>query len=236
LSSSQEINQPDDLKIEVRGWGLITRRARWSLSGRGWLAFLGIMSSGAVLVFLNLYSFLAPRERLETQILVVEGWVHPYAIRAAVEEFRAGHYERVFVTGGPVTGTGPYTSPFMTSAHVGAEQLYEAGLSREVVEMVPSSETRRDRTFGAAVALRDLMVVHGMTVKKFNIVTESVHARRTRLMFQKAFGKTVKVGIIAVANPDYESKDWWRCSEGVRDVSSEAMAYMYARLVFCTFN
>ena len=65
-----------------------------------------------------------------------------------------------------------------------------------------------------------------------NIVTEDVHARRTRLLFQKALGNGVTVGIIAVPNPDYDAKRWWRYSEGVREVVGEVIAYLYARFFF----
>jgi hypothetical protein len=35
--------------------------------------------------------------------------------------------------------------------------------------------------------------------------------------------------VIAVANPDYDARHWWRYSEGVRDVISEGIAYLYAK-------
>jgi hypothetical protein len=34
-------------------------------------------------------------------------------------------------------------------------------------------------------------------------LTADTHARRTQLLYQKAFGKNVMVGIIAVPNPDH---------------------------------
>ena len=40
------------------------------------------------------------------------------------------------------------------------------------------------------------------------------------------------VGIIAVPNPDYDSSRWWRYSEGVKEVVSESVAYLYARFLF----
>ena len=90
----------------------------------------------------------------------------------------------------------------------------------------------RDRTYASAVALREWFREHDMTVKSLNIVTEDTHARRTRLLFEKALGRSVAVGIIAVPNPDYNAKRWWRYSEGVKDVVSEGFAYLYARLFF----
>jgi hypothetical protein len=52
------------------------------------------------------------------------------------------------------------------------------------------------------------------------------------LLFQKAFGDTVTVGIIAVPNPDYDARHWWRYSDGVRDVADEGIAYVYAKFFF----
>ena len=75
----------------------------------------------------GVHSFLAPTQRLQTNILVVEGWVPPYVIRAAAE-FRSGHYEKIYTTGGPVVGNGGYLNDYNTSASVGAELLVKAGM------------------------------------------------------------------------------------------------------------
>ena len=90
----------------------------------------------------------------------------------------------------------------------------------------------RDRTYGSAVALRNWFRDHNTPVSRINLVTEDVHARRTRVLFEKALGKNVAVGIIAVPNPDYDWRRWWWYSEGVKAVGSEALAYVYARLFF----
>jgi uncharacterized SAM-binding protein YcdF (DUF218 family) len=163
---------------------------------------------------------------------VVEGWIHEYAIRAAVKEFQTNHYQRVFTTGGPVVGTGGYINDFYTSASIGADLLKKNGLANGSVQMVPSRVMDRDRTYGSAVALRNWFRDHNMAVSSIDVVTEDVHARRTRLLFEKALGKNVVVGIIAVPNPDYDWRRWWWYSEGVKGVGSEALAYAYARLFF----
>jgi uncharacterized SAM-binding protein YcdF (DUF218 family) len=98
--------------------------------------------------------------------------------------------------------------------------------------MVPSRVMDRDRTYGSAVALRNWFRERNMAVPAINIVTEDVHARRTRLLFQKALGEDVRIGIIAVAKVDYPANRWWRYSQGLRDVVSEFAAYLYARLLF----
>jgi hypothetical protein len=64
------------------------------------------------------------------------------------------------------------------------------------------------------------------------VLTEDVHARRSQLLFAKALGPEISVGIIAVPNPDYDARRWWRYSEGVKDVISETAAYLYTKLLF----
>jgi hypothetical protein len=98
--------------------------------------------------------------------------------------------------------------------------------------MVASHVIGRDRTYYSAVALRDWFHKHNMNVQSFNIVAESTHARRTWLLFQEAFGDEVKVGVIAIQNPDYDPKLWWRSSDGFRDVIGEGIAYFYAKFLF----
>jgi len=73
-------------------WGVLRRKERWGLSWRGRLVVVLLGFSTAVLVLLNVQPFLAETHRVNANILVVEGWVHEYAIRAAVEEFRRGPY------------------------------------------------------------------------------------------------------------------------------------------------
>lgn len=221
--------------LEYRGvklFGVLVRKERWGLSWRGWLIVLtGIVMTFYLFLF-RVYPFLAVTQRVNTNVLVVEGWVQEYAIRAAVKEFQGNHYQRVFTTGGPVVGLGGYINDYHTSASVGAELLKKWGLPDERLQMVPSRVMDRDRTYRSAVALRDWFREHDMAVSSIDVVTEDTHARRTRLLFQEALGKNIQVGIIAVPNPDYDARRWWRYSEGVREVIGESIAYIYARFFF----
>jgi uncharacterized SAM-binding protein YcdF (DUF218 family) len=213
-------------------FGLLVRKQRWSLSWRGAIVILIVAVSLAVSTFLGLYPFLAITQRVDTKILVVEGWVHKYAIRSAVDEFRRGSYQQIFTTGGPVVGNGGYVNDYQTSASVGADLLKKFEVPSELVQMVPSHVIGRDRTYSSALALRDWLEDHAISVGSFNVLTEDFHARRTRLLYQRAFGKGVSIGIIAVPSPDYDANHWWRYSDGVREAVGESIAYLYARLVF----
>ena len=140
------------MRTPQKFWGTFVRKKRWGLSWRGWL----IVLAGVILAFsaflLRVYPFLAVTHRVDTNVLVVEGWIHEYAIRAALKEFQSNHYERVFTTGGPVEGAGGYVNDYQTEASVGTELLTKNGLPIESVEMVPSRVMNRDRTYGSARA------------------------------------------------------------------------------------
>ncbi len=178
--------------------GLFSRRERWGLSLRGWLVgILGVMLAGLIWV-LNIHPFLSPTQRMDTKILVMEGWVSRSTIRAAIAEFQSGHYEKIYTTGVPVPGTvGPDGGPD-TMAGFGADLLVKAGMSKELVQVVPAHSLGRDRTYNSALALREYFRTNGLAGKNFNVLTEDAHARRTWLLFQEAFGRKAVVGIIAV--------------------------------------
>jgi uncharacterized SAM-binding protein YcdF (DUF218 family) len=213
-------------------WGLFNRKERWGLSWRSWLILASTLLLAVAFLLKNVYPFLTTTHRVDAEVLVVEGWVHEFAIRAAVEEFQRGSYQRVLTTGGPVQGSGHYINDYQTAASVGADLLRKNGLPNESLQMVPSRVMDHDRTYGSAIALQNWFREHNMPVRSINVVTEDVHARRTCLLFQKALGHNVAVGVIAVPNPDYDPRHWWRYSEGVKDVFAESVAYIYARLLF----
>jgi len=94
--------------------------------------------------------------------------------------------------------------------------------------MVPSRVIGRDRTYSSAVALRDWLREHNLQVRAINILTEGAHARRTRLLFERALGPNVAVGVIAVPSPDFDAKRWWQYSEAVEEVVEQGVGYLYA--------
>lgn len=212
--------------------GLLVRRERWGLSGSGSvLTVLTFMVAGCVIVW-EIQPFLVVTHRVPTKVLVVEGWIHDYGLNAAVKEFETGRYSQIYTTGGPVEGIGPTSSIYDTNAHRSAGLLQQAGIPAAEIQSVPACYLGRDRTYTSAVVLRDWLRDHNLHVDSINVLTEDAHARRTWLLFQEALGSNIKVGIIAVPNPDYDASRWWRYSEGVREVVDESVAYLYAKFLF----
>jgi hypothetical protein len=234
IVTAESASQPHFRPKPDRLWmgGLLVRRYQWSLTFRAKIILFGFAIIIAIVAVRQIYPFLAITHRVDTNVLVVEGWVHKYAIRAAIAEFETGKYQRVFTTGGPVTGNGGYVNDYQTAASVGADLLRNFGLPGDSVQMVPSHEMDRDRTYSSAVALRKWLQEHHEKVKSLNVLTESAHGRRTRLMFQKALGSDVKVGVISVPNPDFDARHWWRYSEGIEEIIDEFIGYLYAKFLF----
>jgi hypothetical protein len=78
--------------------------------------------------------------------------------------------------------------------------------------------------------LKNWLGSHAVMETNFNVVSLGPHSRRSRLLFVKALGKDYKVGIIAIENQEYDARQWWASSAGVRTILDESIAYLYARL------
>ena len=198
---------------------------------QGWLAL--VLAFTALLLFSirGIHPFLAVNNPVDGGALVVEGWLPDYALQGAITEFSKGHYHRVFVTGGPLDNGAPL-SEYRTYAELGAATLLHLGLNSNVVQAVPAPRVRLDRTYASAVALKDWLQKQGATETNINLVSLGAHARRSRLLFERAMGGEYCVGIIALENQEYEPNQWWRSSAGVQTVIDQTIAYLYARLSF----
>lgn len=231
LDSTAKADWPPKTKDRFGFGGLLERRERWSLAPRGWLVLLLVVVLGTVLFFRGVHPFLAVTSRTNTQFLVVEGWVPNYALEESIAEFRSRPYRLMFTVGCDILN-GVNVEVGDNDATYAQRRLSWLGMDSKFVQPVPSPTQYRDRTYASAVALRQWMKLHKAGVTSFNLLTVGVHARRSQLLFQKAFGDKMRVGIIAVADREYDPGRWWQYSEGVREVISEGAGYLYARLFF----
>ena len=90
----------------------------------------------------------------------------------------------------------------------------------------------RDRTYGSAVALRNWFRDHNMLVSGIDVITEDLHARRTRLLFQKALWKGRTGRNHRRGERGLSREPMVALQPGLKDVVSEFAAYLYARLFF----
>jgi len=216
---------------ESRWKGLLKRRLCWRLTRRGWAAVALLFLICSALFVRFIHPFLAVTATVSSNVLVVEGWVPDYALKAAAQEFHDRGYQRVYVTGIPLERGAPL-SQYKTYAVLGAAVLEYFGVPTNQVYAVSAADVRRDRTYASAVALRDWMEAREELPTSLNLLTLGLHARRSRLMYEDAFGEGCEVGVIAVETEGYDPQRWWASSKGVRGVVGETVAYVYARVLF----
>jgi hypothetical protein len=211
--------------------GILERRERWSLSRRGWL-LAGLLGLGGLLaITFNAHPFLAVTSRVPADVLVVDGWLPAYTLKEVAEEFRRGQYRRALVVRSLYDSPNQYESGRYAADYI-AELLVEQGVPRESVGMVFCDVTRRDRTYQTAQATRDWLAGYGGAGRGITVATLGLHARRSRLLYQRAFGAAVPVGVLSLKDRSYDPEHWWRSSEGLKETISESAAYLYVRWFF----
>ena len=211
--------------------GLLQRRQCVVPTFRGWLVMLTAAIALAILFVVGIYPFLSVNDPRPGGVLVVEGWGSEEMLGEALAEFRRNHYQTFCVTGVPLEKSSPLAD-YKTIAELGTATLIRLGCDPALVHAVPAPLAKQDRTYASAVALKQWMQEHGLAGTPLNVISMGPHSRRTRLLYQQAFGDGVKVGIIATQERDFDASRWWASSGGFRLITAEAIAYLYARLLF----
>ncbi len=197
----------------------------------GTLVLLAGAALAALVLARTLPGFLAVDAPEGRGLLVVEGWISRAALREAAERFRAGGYDLVVVTGGPLDGPecggdGP------TYADRAAQELRRLGIVEPRLAVVPAPASAQDRTYRSAVSLRQWLERTGRGVPAaLDVFSQGPHARRSRTLYRMALGDGVRVGVVAAA-PPYDVARWWRRSDAAKDVLTEAVGYAWMSCCF----
>lgn len=219
------------MKTRYRGF-FIQRRYCWVPTLYGWLTLLFITSVTFVFFIKTIVAFLAPTHTVRCDLLVVEGWLPDYALERTIGFFAAHHCQR-YVTTGTRLSIGSHFSAYKTWAEVAAVTLKRLGVADNLIVAVPvRTPTTRNRTYASAIALKRWLSGSEVTVSALNVYSLGVHARRSWLLFQKALGDGINVGIVAGKDRSYDPQRWWASSQGLRAIIGETIAYLHARFLF----
>ena len=196
------------------------RRRRGSGCG-----FALVVLAGAFFwAWLGAYPFLARQAPVASEVLVVEGWLVDDLLAQAAAWGESNGVKKIYTTGGPLV-TGSYLTEWKTYAEMTKARLEKLGYAEKFeLAAVPAEKVRRGRTRESARALRAELKMERGT---FNLASEGPHMRRSWRAFRDEFGDGVEVGSVALTPLAYDGSDWWSCSEGVRAVVGEAIAYGY---------
>ncbi len=171
-----------------------------------------------------LYPFLARQVPVVSDVVVIEGWMKDDLLVQAAGWAESNGVKKIFTTGGPIE-LGSWLAEWKSYAELSKVRLEKKGFGEKFeIVAVPAEKVRRGRTRASARALKAAM---GMERGSFNLISEGPHMRRSWRSFQGIFGDGVEVGCWALTPVEYDRTDWWSCSEGVRDVIAETIAYGY---------
>ena len=176
----------------------------------------------------NLYPFLAPNKPPHQGLFVIEGWIHDFALDEAVRMYKTGDYSKIICTGVPIE-TGSYIQAFKSYPEMTTARLLELGIDPSEIITAIGDETKKDRTYVAATALREYLIAFNIGETNVHLVTTGPHGRRSRLLFQRALGADYTVGVTCLEDSGYEPDHWYAYSQGVRKVIGEFIAYTYAK-------
>jgi hypothetical protein len=210
---------------------LIDKRERWGLTLWGWLVMATLAGVALLGAVRNIHGFLASEYPVRGEVLVIEGWIPDYAISEAVSEFEGNGYRLLIAVGGPIT-LGSHVSGFKSYAELAYARLKALGIDEGLIVVLETEDIARDRTYQSARAVKQWTSSNLAGLWGLDVSTLGAHARRSRLLYRKAFGNGVAVGVIAARDQGYDSSAWWRTSSGVRTVVGEFIAYGYAALLF----
>jgi hypothetical protein len=193
------------------------------------LALLALVL-GLTLAVTQLYPFLAMNQPIAADALVVEGWIHDKNLQDAVTEYKSHRYQYLMTTGIPIP-QGAYLAQYKTYAELAAASVKRLGIEHDQIIAVPAAYVTKDRTYTAAISLRQWLDRNPSRISSINVLTVGAHARRTWMLYNKALAPRYSVGIIASSvGQEYNPQRWWASSAGFRTVTSEAIAYLYARI------
>jgi uncharacterized SAM-binding protein YcdF (DUF218 family) len=178
-----------------------------------------------ILIRNHLYKFLSPIEPIQTNFLVVEGWMDDFALEETAKIFKEGHYSHIITTGGPLD-MGGMTTHYISTAELAQATLIHLGIDSGKITAVPRKYIIQKRTLQSALALKQWIIREHPDLKSFNLVSLGPHSRRSHYLFQKALPNT-KIGIIAIRDKRYDYVKWWQSSKGSRTVITEAIGYFY---------
>lgn len=208
------------------------RRTVWLPTVWGWLVIAVALGASGFILGSAVHPWLSPNEPAkDARVLVVEGWLDASDLDQAIAAFRRGRYERVVTTGGPMSS---WDDPprWKNFADRAADYLRSHGLSGVPVDSVPAPASQQDRTFLSAVMAREWLKAQGVKADAIDLYSAGVHARRSRVLYEMAFGEGVEVGVMAARPENYDPEHWWRSSIGMKAVMSESIGWAWTRCCF----
>jgi hypothetical protein len=186
--------------------------------------------TAAIVFLVSIHPFLAINKPVQSDILIVEGWLPDSFLKLAVTEFNNGNYKKLITLGGAVQNDSAQ-SEYFTWAEQAANKISHFGLDNKLLYAVPYFEKTNQRTFTSFLALRNWLSNSDLNVSALNVFTAGVHGRKSYIICKKLMGENIKIGVISAPPVRYNPKYWWLSKRGGRLVMKNTIGYIYALFV-----
>jgi hypothetical protein len=182
-----------------------------------------------------IYSYLDFSQKIDSKVLVVEGWIPDDDLSLVVELFKSGLCDRIITVGVPYEDR--IENPRNLS---GAERSYlylmNAGIPERNITPVPGPKVHRHNTLTSALFLRFWMKKNISAVDSFNLFTSSVHARKSYIIYKRVFPDK-NIGVITSSTLHgskqsfISSNNWFLSGRGIFLVIKNFFGCFYATWV-----
>ena len=208
---------------------LFTRKTIYVPSVWGCLLILTVFMAPLTWWVIDGERFLSPQAPAPGGVLVVEGWIGREGIRAAGEELLKGRYQTIVTTGSfSSDGWGLHRYSF---AELATQQLRRSGVPEDRIITVSVERSERHRTYHAAQAVRERLASSNIRVDALTVFTLGPHGRRSRLVFEKVFGRNLHVGAVSWTPPHAQNQRWWSSSRRAQEFLVESAGWAYEWLL-----
>lgn len=154
--------------------------------------------------------------------------LYVYSIQLDTLWFPARHplvyYDRLKIDGRDIL----YTD-YASIAEEAAEYLVAQGVASAQVHTLTAPLVAYERTYAAALEVQQYLAD---SITAINVFSESAHARRSRLVYEKTLGSAVEVGIIAAHSRHEQPESWWKYAGSRNYVLIQLAKYLYTRVLF----
>ncbi len=169
-----------------------------------WIRILLLCLLGIICIY-PLHSVLSLNEPVDTEMLVVEGWIHHEYFDQVAEAFNNGNYQQIVTTGAYISAseTGTCFSSFPQRA---AELLKKRDIAEDKIIQLPWKDFHDTKTYSSFLPLKDWLQNQNTDIKAINLYTASVYARKSYHLCKRALGKQIKIGVIAGPTLEYNPR------------------------------
>jgi len=203
----------------------------WLPTFWGLLLLLTLLTAFTFFGIRNLGFFLAYQKPVNSQILVVDGWMTQDNILLAAKYFEQNQYEFIITSGGPINRT--LLNPMHDSYAEQASFILEKyGIPANKIITVSTPASAQNRTFLSAVTVRDWLDNDNLNSHSLNLFTSGVHSRRSHLLYEMAFGADKQIGVVLAPPNGYQLDNWWNSSAGAKGVLMETISLAWTVCCF----